>query len=92
MTTDILSSKMPADNKRGQNGDPTPSSTVPHAHGRTHNRDKKHGIELAPIPVVSPPMASVPSDPWQTRPVTSKQAVPTHSAQIEQAAARQNKR
>jgi hypothetical protein len=40
------------------NQDQTPVSIMPH--GRKRNRDKRHGIELAPIPNVSPPNVVLP--------------------------------
>jgi len=66
MSEDILGSKLPADNGRGQNGDTTPSST--------------YAKTLPPIADVSPPNASAAAGDWQTRPVSSAQAVPTHPA------------
>ncbi len=64
MSEDILGSNLPADNARGQNGDTSPSST--------------YAKTLQPIADVAPPNASANAGDWQTRPVSSAQAVPTH--------------
>ena len=63
---DILGSNLPANNGRGQNGDASASST--------------YAKTLAPIADVAPPNASADVGDWQTRPVSSAQAVATHPA------------
>jgi hypothetical protein len=84
---EIAGSKLKSDDGYGQNGDASASSNLP-------------GQKTHASPKVSPPQATVPNDDWQTRPVSSAQAVPTHpgvkqapthQAQIRNALAKQNK-
>jgi hypothetical protein len=48
----FIKSELPADNTRGRNGDPTPSSVY---------------VAPPPIKDVSPPQVTVPENGWQTR-------------------------
>jgi hypothetical protein len=64
MIEEIVGSHLKSQRGRGQNQDQTGSST--------------HEKSLPIIPNVAPPNASAAPGDWQTRPVSSAQAVPTH--------------